>query len=111
MWFLDRWWPNNKKDNINPNISKNDKAITITKLKMTNLITKRIINSKTKAADFLPSILNNMGKRLHGDMGDWWLREEDLTTSRRDTWPSWRYTTGTSSSCEEDCEYQEAVQH
>ena len=50
-WLVDRWWPirNNdtfKNKNIHTNIHKTDKEISIVKLKMTNLVTKRIVNSK-----------------------------------------------------------------
>ena len=80
------------------------------KLKMTNLITIRIVNSKSKAGGLLSSWTSITGKRLHEDMGDWWLREEDLRTSRRDRWPGWRPTSGTSSSYKENSKHQE-VQH
>jgi hypothetical protein len=76
------------------------------------LVTKRILLSKSKAGDIFST---STGKRFRDDQGEWWLREEDLTSSRRDTWPSWRYSPGNSSSLtwnkEDDYVYQEAMQH
>ena len=73
-------------------ISSKVKSIAVTNVKMTNLVTKRIIISKPKAGDLLSTISNSTGKRFREDQGEWWLREEDLTSSRRDPWPGWRYT-------------------
>ena len=105
LWYLDRWWPRSDKDTkvvMNNKIITsriNSKSISVAKLKMTNLVTKRIIISKSKAGDLLPTISSNTGKRFRDDQGEWWLREEDLTSSRRDPWPGWRYTPGISSTC------------
>ena len=92
-WVVDRWWPReNAEDTFDNNIihtykHQKDKEISVVKLKMTYLITIRIVNSKSKAGGLLPSWTSIAGKRLHDDMGDWLLKEEDLITSRRDTWP------------------------
>ena len=114
-WVVDRWRPReNVKDtftvdnnNIHTIKHQNDKEISVVKLKMTNLITIRIVNSKSKAGGLLSSWTSIAGKRLRDDMGDWWLREEDLIASRRDRWPGWRPTSGTSSSYKENSEHQE----
>ena len=114
-WVVDRWRPREKvkdtftvdNNNIHTIKHQNDKEISVVKLKMTNLITIRIVNSKSKAGGLLSSWTSIAGKRLRDDMGDWWLREEDLKVSRRDRWPGWRPTSGTSSSYKENSEHQE----
>ena len=53
MWFVDRWWSIRNNDtfkNIHTNIHITDKEISIVKLKVTNLVTKRIVNSISKGA-------------------------------------------------------------
>ena len=127
VWYLDRWWPSLTKsgDEITP-ISISNKSSSLLKLKFTNLVTKRIVQTKSnkihqttksKSGDILST---STGKRFREELGEWWLREEDLTSSRRDTWPSRRCSPGniiTSSSSssawnmEEDFVYQEAVKH
>ena len=75
IWYLDRWWPRREKmtgdDNNSTIISSRVKSIAVTKQKMTNLVTKRIIISKTKAGDLLPTISSNTGKMFCDDQGEW----------------------------------------
>jgi hypothetical protein len=116
LWYMDRWWPSGRTENDIKNkiISRKVKSTSLTKLKCTNLVTKRVITSKSKAGDIFST---STGKRFRDELGEWWLQEEDLTSSRsrRDPWPSWRYRTGNSSSLtwnkEDDYGYQEAMQH
>ena len=55
-------------DNNSTIISSRVKSIAVTKQKMTNLVTKRIIISKAKAGDLLPTISNITG-RVSGGSG------------------------------------------
>ena len=73
---------------------------------MTNLKTIRIVNSISKAGNLLSVRRQMAGKRLRDDPGGWWLSERDLSTSRREPWPSRRSTSGASPSYEEENEQQ-----
>ena len=82
------------------------RSIAIAKLQMTDLKTVRIMNSISKAGSILSVRQQIAGKRLRDYPGDWWLRERDLSSSRRKPWPSRRGTSRASSSCEEENECQ-----
>ena len=94
---MDRWLPT--KDTNSELVKTDDKrSISVAKLQMTDLNTIRIINSISKAGSLLSVRRQMSGKRLREDPGDWWLRKRDLSSSRREPWPSRRGTSRTSTS-------------
>ena len=92
-WLMDRWLPatNNYPVLVDNDTGGDNKSLSVAKLQMTNLTTIRIINTMSKAGHLLSVTGQRSGKRLRDSPGVWWLRERDLSsTRRRRPWPSRR---------------------
>ena len=88
---MDRWLPANNTHSALVISNTDDKrSFSVAKQKMTNLNTIRIMNSMSKAGHLLSIRGQVSGKRLRDNPGVWWLRERDLSSTRREPWPSRR---------------------
>ena len=106
---MDKWLPAKKVSDIKmvqPGHTRDKTSLSLAKLQITDLKTIRIINSISKAGNLLSVRRQMAGKRLRDGPGGWWLSERDLSSSRREPWPSRRGSSGASSSCEEENECQ-----